>query len=100
METAVKIYSALSRIPTLQVEVFKKLTSMLLHPYPKVRDVLPLHIYINEGRNTDCVQVRIAVSDSLYIETKSDLIRDEDWTAPPKQFKITVERLREELKVN
>ncbi|QKX58538.1 uncharacterized protein TRUGW13939_05663 [Talaromyces rugulosus] len=79
METAVKIYSALSRIPTLQVEVFKKMTSMLLHPYPKVR---------------------IAVSDSLYTETKSDLIRDEDWTAPPKQFKITVERLREELKVN
>jgi hypothetical protein len=100
METAVKIYSALSRIPTLQVEVLKKMTSMLLHPYPKVRYFLSSSIYINKGRNTDCIQIRIAVSDSLYTETKSDLIRDEDWTAPPKQFKVTVERLREELKVN
>lgn len=36
LEAAVKVYASLSRIPSLRAECIKKLTSMLLHPYPKV----------------------------------------------------------------
>ncbi|KAH8705099.1 putative tubulin-specific chaperone D [Talaromyces proteolyticus] len=78
LEAAVKVYSALSHVQALRKDVLKKLTSILLHPYPKIR---------------------AAVSDSLFIETNSDLVRDEDWTAPPKQFKDSVEKLREALQV-
>jgi hypothetical protein len=37
LEAAVKIYACLSRIDGLKEDVNKKMTSMLLHPYPKVR---------------------------------------------------------------
>lgn len=29
--------------------------------------------------------------------TQSDLVKDEDWTAPPKELKVAVERLRGDL---
>ncbi|OKL56274.1 hypothetical protein UA08_08481 [Talaromyces atroroseus] len=76
LEAAIKVYAALSRSPALQVDTLKKLTTMLLHPYPKIR---------------------MAVSDSLYMTTKSDIVKIEDWTAPPKQLKGAVEKLRVEL---
>lgn len=39
LEAAIKIYASLSRIESLRADVMKKLISMLLHPYPKVRTV-------------------------------------------------------------
>ncbi|KAF3401336.1 Tubulin-specific chaperone D [Talaromyces pinophilus] len=76
LEGAIKVYAALSRAPELRVDILKKLTAMLLHPYPKIR---------------------IAVCDSLFMTTQSDLVKDEDWTAPPKELKGAVETLRNEL---
>jgi hypothetical protein len=38
IEAAVMIYTCLSRIRSLKGDTNKKLTSMLLHPYPKVWD--------------------------------------------------------------
>jgi hypothetical protein len=36
LEGAIKVYAALSRATELRVDILKKLTAMLLHPYPKV----------------------------------------------------------------
>lgn len=36
LEAAIRVYSALSRVPSTRMDALKKLTSMLLHPYPKV----------------------------------------------------------------
>ncbi|EED23257.1 tubulin-specific chaperone D, putative [Talaromyces stipitatus ATCC 10500] len=76
LEAAIKVYASLSRATDLRVDVLKKLTAMLLHPYPKIR---------------------IAVSDSLFMTIQSDLVKNEDWTVPPKELKVAVERLRGEL---
>ena len=43
------------------------------------------------------VQIRIAVSVSLFQTTESDLVKDEDWTAPPKVLKGAVEKLRGDI---
>uniref|UniRef100_A0A093VT36 Tubulin-specific chaperone D n=1 Tax=Talaromyces marneffei PM1 TaxID=1077442 RepID=A0A093VT36_TALMA len=80
LEGAIKVYASLSRAPELRTDILKKLTAMLLHPYPK------------HG-----AQIRIAVSDSLFMTTQSELVKDEDWTVPPKELKSAVERLRGEL---
>lgn len=37
LEAAVKVYTALFEVESLREEILKKLTSMLLHPYPRVR---------------------------------------------------------------
>ena len=37
MEAAVKVYTAMSRLEPLRGDVLKKLTGMLLHPFPRVR---------------------------------------------------------------
>lgn len=36
LEAAVKIYASLSRLEALRAEVLKKMTGMLLHPFPRV----------------------------------------------------------------
>lgn len=36
LEGAIKVYAALSRSLELRTDILKKLTAMLLHPYPKV----------------------------------------------------------------
>lgn len=37
LEAAVKVYAALSRIDSLRNGVLKKMTGLLLHPFPRVR---------------------------------------------------------------
>ncbi|PLB42066.1 tubulin folding cofactor D C terminal-domain-containing protein [Aspergillus candidus] len=39
LEAAVKIYASLSRLEALRAEVLKKMTGMLLHPFPRVRNL-------------------------------------------------------------
>ncbi|KAJ9208854.1 hypothetical protein DTO021D3_71 [Paecilomyces variotii] len=76
LEAAIKVYASLSRMEHLKTDVMKKLTSMLLHPYPKIR---------------------ASVADYLFMETGSSLIKTEDWTMQPKQLKSNVEKLRTSL---
>ncbi|KAJ5101766.1 Tubulin-specific chaperone D C-terminal [Penicillium alfredii] len=73
LEAAVKLYAALSRVEPLRVDVLKKLTGMLLHPFPRVRS---------------------SVADYLLVLTDSETIKYEDWSAQPKQLKGQVESLR------
>lgn len=40
LEAAIRVYAALSRIDSLRGDILKKLTSMLLHPFPRVCFIL------------------------------------------------------------
>jgi hypothetical protein len=78
LEAAISVYAALSRIAPMRMDALKKLTALLLHPYPKIRT---------------------AVADCLFMETKSQTVKMEDWSAQPKQLKSKVEKVRGELSV-
>lgn len=41
LEAAVQVYAALSRLEPLRNDVLKKLSSLLLHPFPRVRGKMP-----------------------------------------------------------
>lgn len=36
LESAVKVYAALSRLDYVRIDVLKKMTGLLLHPFPRV----------------------------------------------------------------
>ncbi|WEW60972.1 hypothetical protein PRK78_006461 [Emydomyces testavorans] len=73
IEAAVKVYAALLRQESVRKDVMKKMMSMLLHPYPKIRST---------------------TAECLFMETKDNLLRKGDWLLPPKQLKDTVDSLR------
>ncbi|KAE8146237.1 tubulin folding cofactor D C terminal-domain-containing protein [Aspergillus avenaceus] len=73
LEAAVKVYASLSRIPSLRADVLKKMTAMLLHPFPRVRNT---------------------VADYLFMETTLESVKTEDWTKPSKQLKEQLESVR------
>jgi hypothetical protein len=78
LEAAIKVYAPLCRLEHLRADVLKKMAGMLLHPFPRIRS---------------------NVADYLFMETGSDLVKDEDWTKPPKQLKGQVENLRTTLRL-
>ncbi|PGH36963.1 hypothetical protein GX50_00198 [[Emmonsia] crescens] len=78
IEAAIKIYALLWRMDVIRGDAMKKLTGMLLHPYPKIRTV---------------------AADCLYMETQVEEMKGEDWTSPPKQLKAKVDNLRLVLSV-
>ncbi|KAJ5327292.1 hypothetical protein MYU51_017809 [Penicillium brevicompactum] len=73
LEAAVKAYGALTRIDSLRAGVLKKLTGMLLHPFPRVRS---------------------SAAEYLFMGTELDDIKYEDWSATPKQLKPHVDDLK------
>ncbi|KAJ5654029.1 hypothetical protein N7490_001032 [Penicillium lividum] len=73
LEGAVKVYAALSELESLRGDVLKKLTVMLLHPFPRVRS---------------------SAAEYLYIMTSCEDIKYEDWSAPPKELKEKVDSLK------
>ncbi|PIG87156.1 tubulin-specific chaperone D [Aspergillus arachidicola] len=70
LEAAIKVYAPLSRLEPLRADVLKKMTSMLLHPFPRVRN---------------------AAAEYLFMETMLDSVKTEDWTRQPKELKGQVE---------
>ncbi|KAE8358419.1 tubulin folding cofactor D C terminal-domain-containing protein [Aspergillus caelatus] len=77
LEAAIKVYAPLSRLEPLRAEVLKKMTSMLLHPFPRVRNV---------------------VAEYLFIETTLESVKTGDWTRQPKELKGQVEDVRKDHK--
>ncbi|KAJ5587341.1 uncharacterized protein N7459_003106 [Penicillium hispanicum] len=73
LEAAIKVYGALSRLDPLRGDILKKLTGMLLHPFPRVRT---------------------GVADYLFTVTDSEAVKYEDWSAQPRELKGKVEGLR------
>ncbi|KAF7587023.1 hypothetical protein BBP40_007845 [Aspergillus hancockii] len=76
LEAATRVYAPLSRLEPLRTDVLKKMTAMLLHPFPRVRN---------------------GVAEYLFMETSLDAVKAEDWTKPPKEVKGQVESVRNVL---
>ncbi|GKZ87491.1 hypothetical protein CBS63078_1096 [Aspergillus niger] len=76
LEAAVRAYAPLSRIEQLHTEVIKKMTALLLHPFPRVRNT---------------------VAEYIFMETGIEVVKMEDWSKPTKQLKELVEKMRETL---
>ncbi|PGH14144.1 hypothetical protein AJ79_03262 [Helicocarpus griseus UAMH5409] len=73
MEAAIKVYALLWRMNVIRSDAMKKLTGMLLHPYPKIRTI---------------------AADCLYMETYVEEMKAEDWSSSPKELKGRVDGLR------
>ncbi|KAF6229417.1 hypothetical protein HO133_007533 [Letharia lupina] len=69
IEAAVKIYAGMMAVPRVRTEVQEKLCSMLLHPYPKVRN---------------------AAADALLIVTEDESLMGVNWSKPQAELKIVV----------
>ena len=80
IEAAIKAYEGLLFAAPegggVRRDVVRKLTGMLLHPYPKVRNL---------------------VADTLFVFFGHEGLRTRDWGAPVKELKGEVEGLRDEL---
>ncbi|KAJ5893515.1 hypothetical protein N7495_005206 [Penicillium taxi] len=76
LEAGIRVYAALSRIESLRNDVLKKLTGMLLHPFPRVR---------------------LSAADYIFTITDSESVKYEDWSTQPKELKEKVEGLRSVL---
>ncbi|KAL4802284.1 tubulin folding cofactor D C terminal-domain-containing protein [Aspergillus unguis] len=73
LEAATRVYAPLSRFEQVRVEVLKKLTGMLLHPFPRVRTT---------------------TAEYLFMETGLELVKLEDWADQPTKLKGKVEEVR------
>ncbi|KAJ5782992.1 hypothetical protein N7457_004766 [Penicillium paradoxum] len=78
LEAAVKVYASLARIDSLRQGVLKKLTGLLLHPFPRVRS---------------------SAAEYLFVVTDSEITKYEDWSASPKLLKPRVDDLKVLLSV-
>ncbi|KAJ5719450.1 Tubulin-specific chaperone D C-terminal [Penicillium malachiteum] len=78
LEAAVRVYAALSELKPLREDILKKLTAMLLHPFPRVRS---------------------SAAEYLYMMTSLETVKYENWSASPKELKGKVDGLRDELVV-
>lgn len=69
IEAAVKIYGGMLAVPRVRVEVQEKLCSMLLHPYPKIRN---------------------AAADALLIVTDEQRLMGVNWSKPQAELKAVI----------
>jgi len=77
LQAAINVYAGLAHVPSIMDKVLLKLSSMLLHPYPKVR---------------------IAAAEVLYTLTNDDdVLAGMDWTREPKTLKDNVSNFKARL---
>ncbi|KAF2658782.1 hypothetical protein K491DRAFT_766476 [Lophiostoma macrostomum CBS 122681] len=70
---ALDVYRGLVRAPSTKRDTLVKMTSMLLHPFPRVRE---------------------AAATQLYMVTYDDNLRNQVWTKPTKELKSVVELIK------
>ena len=73
IEAAVKIYAGMMAVPSVRTDVQEKLSSMLLHPYPKIRNV---------------------AADALLIVTDDESLMRVNWSRPQPELKVAVRSFR------
>lgn len=66
IEAAIKIYAGMMAVPRVSVEVQEKLCSMLVHPYPKIRN---------------------AAADALLVVTWDEGLMGVNWSKPQAELK-------------
>ncbi|KMU87941.1 hypothetical protein CIHG_05708 [Coccidioides immitis H538.4] len=78
IEVAVKTYATLLRQECIQKDVMKKMMSLLLHSYPKIRSI---------------------TAECLFMEINNEIFKKTDWLLSPHQLKTTVDKLRQEYRL-
>ncbi|OQD81445.1 hypothetical protein PENANT_c027G02907 [Penicillium antarcticum] len=73
LEAAIKAYAALTRIDSLRADVLKKMSGLLLHPFPRIRS---------------------SAAEYLFVVTDTEITKFGDWSASPKELKLQVDSLR------
>ncbi|KAF1966082.1 hypothetical protein BU23DRAFT_518586 [Bimuria novae-zelandiae CBS 107.79] len=73
---ALDVYRGLGTIATTRADTITKVTSMLLHPFPKIR---------------------IAAAETLWLLTKTDGLKRQDWSLPSKTLKPVVDGIKASL---
>lgn len=71
------VYRGLADIPSIRSEVVKKVVSMLLHPFPKIRGAAAQTLFVITSGNAD--------------------IKVQDWAQPLKVLKSTVDELKTQV---
>jgi tubulin-specific chaperone D len=79
LDALIRLYSAFLMYPGLRSKVLDKLTRLLLHRYPKIRN---------------------AAADVLYVDTGEGLLLERDWNGAAASNKPQVLELRRRLGVN
>ena len=69
IEAAVNIYAGMMAVPRVRTEVQEKLCSMLLHPYPRIRN---------------------AAADALLVVTGDESLMGVNWSKPQAELKVVV----------
>lgn len=77
IEAAVKIYAGMMTLPRVRTEVQKKLCSMLLHPYPKIRN---------------------AAADALLVVTDDESLMRVNWSKPQAELEVVVGSFQARIK--
>lgn len=78
VEASLKVYSSLLAVERTRKAALERLTRMLLHRYPKIRN---------------------AVADTLLLHTDAEEIISNDWSRPAGELKLAVKNLRKTLRV-
>ncbi|KAF2031567.1 beta-tubulin cofactor d [Setomelanomma holmii] len=76
LHLAIEVYRGLGCLPNTRQDTLSKVTSMLLHPFPKIR---------------------MMAAETLWILTRVDALKLQDWSVPSKTLKPFVLSLQKEL---
>ncbi|KAF2631119.1 beta-tubulin cofactor d [Macroventuria anomochaeta] len=73
LHLALDVYRGLGTIPATRADTLAKVTSMLLHPFPKIR---------------------ITAAETLWMLTQEDSLKLQDWSLPSKSLKPAVDSIK------
>ncbi|KAJ8112998.1 hypothetical protein OPT61_g4769 [Boeremia exigua] len=74
LHLALDVYRGLGTVPAARADTMVKLTSMLMHPFPKIR---------------------ITAAETLWVLTQEDRLRLQDWSLPAKSLKPAVDDIKQ-----
>jgi hypothetical protein len=89
---ALDVYRGLGQIQATSSDTLTKVTNMLLHPFPKVKDP---QFDVFEALTID--QIRMAAAETLWTLSEVEALKMHDWSQPPKSLKPAVESIKEIL---
>jgi hypothetical protein len=94
LHLALDIYRGLGVIPATSSDTLTKVMGMLLHPFPKV--CIPCCSW-NEALIRE--QIRMTAAETLWILTREQSLKLQDWSLPSKSLKPAVEGIKRAIVV-
>jgi hypothetical protein len=92
LHLALDVYRGLGVMPATRADTLAKVTSMLLHPFPKV---------CVSTKEAECVlmveQIRITAAETLWFLTHEEGLKRHDWSLPSKSLKPAVDGIKATL---